>query len=159
MKVIDLLNKIANGEHNFSFKYGEDEFFYDFDSKRFVDTRFKETLGERYSLDMMLNDEVEVIEEKEETKPITKESIEALGYACGEIQKCFTNGWNKSLKNEPLIEEDKKIPTLQNLNLTRIDINKEGQIYGVTKKEMVADIQTLQNWINKIIDYINKEDK
>lgn len=63
MKVIDLLNKIANGEHNFGFKYENDEFFYDFDSKRFVDTRFKETLGERYSLDMMLNEEVEIIEE------------------------------------------------------------------------------------------------
>lgn len=35
-------------------------------------------------------EEVEIIDEKyEETKPITKESIEALGYACGEIQKCF----------------------------------------------------------------------
>ena len=56
-----------------------------------------------------------------------------------------------------IIEEDNKIPTLKNLNLTKIDINKRGQVYGVTTKEVVADIQTLQNWINKIIDYINKE--
>lgn len=54
-----------------------------------------------------LNGEVEIIEE--EPKPITKESIEALGYACGEIRKCFENGLNKSLENKPLIEEEKKI--------------------------------------------------
>ena len=56
-----------------------------------------------------LNDKVEIIEEEKKTKPLTKKDIEALGYACGEIQKCFTNGWTKSLENKPL-EEEKKIP-------------------------------------------------
>lgn len=62
-------------------------------------------IGNNYISDIF-TDEVEIIEE---SKPITKESIEALGYACGEIRKCFENGWNKSLENKPLIEEPKKI--------------------------------------------------
>ena len=78
MKVIDLLNKIANKEHNFSFKYEEDEFFYDFDRKIFVDTRFKETFGERYSLDMILNDEVEVIEEDKKIEKIIPTSLRGI---------------------------------------------------------------------------------
>lgn len=52
-------------------------------------------IGNNYISDIF-TDEVEIIEE---SKPITKESIEALGYACGEIRKCFENGWNKSLEN------------------------------------------------------------
>lgn len=119
MKVIELLNKIANGEDlpekiryeeniwklnpiNDTYDNGECCLFEDYIDKKYVITD-------------VLNDEVEVI------------------------------------------EEDKKIPTLKSLNLTKIDINKRGQVYGVTKEEMIADIQTLQNWINKIIDKINKE--
>ena len=63
-------------------------------------------IGNNYISDIF-TDEVEIIEE--EPNPITKESIEALGYACGEIIKLFENGWNKSLENKPLIEEPKKI--------------------------------------------------
>ena len=93
---------------------------------------------------LSLNDEVEVIEEKEETKPITKESIEALGYAWGQMQKCFTSGWNKSLKNEPLIEEDKKIEKLDHKDFT----NRFGA-------EEITDMK-LVNKINEIIDKINE---
>ncbi|MBQ1496635.1 MAG: hypothetical protein IIZ40_04755 [Bacilli bacterium] len=83
MKVIDLLNKIANGKDiPKKIKYNNtDYYFYDrytylrTDKSRFFDSiYFKE-----------LNDEVEII------------------------------------------EEDKKIPTLKNLNLTKIDINKENK--------------------------------
>ncbi|MBQ5473956.1 MAG: hypothetical protein IIT65_04505, partial [Lachnospiraceae bacterium] len=87
------------------------------------------------------------------------EKMTGVGRTC--IGGCCRNehhtagGYIWKFKKE--IEEDKKIPTLKNLNLTKIDINKEGQVYGVTKKEMIADIQTLQKWINKIIDKMNKE--
>ena len=67
-------------------------------------------IGNNYINDIF-TDEVEILDE--EPKPITKESIEALGYACGEIRKYFENGWNKSLENKPLIEEDKKIEKLR----------------------------------------------
>jgi len=56
-----------------------------------------------------LNDEVEILDDEDmedKTKPLTKKDIEALGYACGEIKKCFEMGWNKSLNNEQL-DEDK----------------------------------------------------
>ena len=58
-----------------------------------------------------------------------------------------------------IIEEDKKLEKLKNLNMTKIDINKKGQVYGVTKEEMIADIKTLQNWVNKIIDKLNEMEK
>ena len=117
MKVIDLLNKIANGEEvpkkvkYYDVTYEYVDYNNDFNKYRGIEhiTIFL------FDIIDNLNDEVEII------------------------------------------EEDKKIPTLKNLNLTKIDINKKGQVYGVTTKEMIADIQTLQNWINKVIDYINKE--
>ena len=55
-----------------------------------------------------LEDEVEILDsDYKENKPITKEDIEAVGYAMCEIQKSFKRGWEKSMKNEPL--EDKEI--------------------------------------------------
>ena len=61
--------------------------------------------------------------------------------------------------NAEIIEEDKKLEKLKNLNMTKIDINKKGQVYGVTKEEMIADIKTLQNWVNEIIDKLNEMEK
>ena len=84
-------------------------------------------------------------EEKEETKTTTRESIEALGYACGEIQKCFTNGWEKSLKNKSLNEEDKKIEKLDTKDLFTCDDYQNIRLnFGLTWSK-----------INEIIDYIN----
>ena len=154
MKVIDLLTKIAKGEEvPKKIRYeGKDMFWCEPCKIYEVDVEQKELCGtDLYSILDNLNDEVEVIEEKEETKPITKESIEALGYACREIQKCFINSWNKSLKNEPLIEEDKKIKKVSEC-FTSTD-NKEIQF-------LIDNINQLGNKINEIIDKINKmEDK
>ena len=60
------------------------------------------------------------------------------------------------LNDEVEIIEDKKIEKLKNLNLTNVDINSESQLYDVTKKQIVLDIQTIQHWINKIIDYLEE---
>lgn len=107
MKVIELLNKIANGEIE-------------------EDTMFEYSYGNRYTARQFFDSYI-----------MDRENLNC------EVE---------------VIEEDKKMPTLKNLNLTKIDINKEGQVYNATKKEMIADIQTLQKWINKIIDKMNTED-
>ena len=118
MKIIDLLNKIANKEEvPKKIKWGEFEL--EWEELGYHDYKFLGTgnhlLFQGFATSV-LNDEVEIIEE--ELKP------------------------------------------LEDLNLTRIDINKECQVYGVTKKEIILDIQTIQGYVNKIIDKINKmEDK
>lgn len=94
------------------------------------------TLQNQVYLEECLNDEIEIIEEP---KPITKESIEALGYACGEIRKCFENGWNKSLENKPLIEEPKKI---EKIDFRTLNTQKEKN-------------RAMKDAINKLIDEIN----
>ena len=158
MKVIELLTKIANGEEvpekfRFAGQIFEKKGSYigDEDGDSIFDSMYTDFSN--------INEEVEIIEEKEETKPITKESIEALGYACGEIQKCFTNGWNKSYKNEPLIEEDKKIRKIKLCYSPDID---EEIFYEDGDKPnhcILGDAGTklLISKINEIIDYINKE--
>lgn len=85
-----------------------------------------------------INDEVKVIEE--EKKPLTKQDVEALGYACGEIQKCFTNGWNKSLENKPF-KEDKKIEKL-----------KENESI---ENDTGTCLRNITNKINELIDKLN----
>lgn len=93
-----------------------------------------------------LNDEVEIIEE--EPKSITKESIEALGYACGEIRKCFENGWNKSLENKPLIEEPKKIEKITVREKTLGFPNGEWTARNMDKAFAIK--------INELINEVNK---
>lgn len=99
-------------------------------------------------------------EEKKETKPITEESIETLGYACGEIQKCFTNGWVKSLKNKSLNEEDKKIRKIKVNYSPDIEEKIFYEDGGKPNHCILGDAGTelLINKINEIIDYI-MEDK
>lgn len=107
-------------------------------------------------IDQIIDFESEEIleEQKKQVKPITKKDIEALGYACGEIQKCFTNGWNKSLENKPL-EEQKKIPE-------KLDISHDGNhcYLQITKdiKSVLTDSEALViNKINSIIDYLKSK--
>jgi len=140
MKIIDLLNKIANGEDvPKRIKYINSIWEYDEETKDYI----HDDLWLIYSMNSigLTEREVEIIEE--ETKPITKEGIEALGYACGEIQKCFTNGWNKSLENKPF-KEDKKIEKL-----------KENESI---ENDTGTCLRNITNKINEIIDYINNKD-
>lgn len=90
-----------------------------------------------------LNYEVEILDNEEKEKPLTKKDVEALGYACGEIKKCFENGWNKSLNNKPF-EEDKKIEKIGN------------DYYHKTQPEQN---QIFQRKINEIIDILKKGNK
>lgn len=107
-------------------------------------------IGNNYISDIF-TDEVEIIEE--EPKPITKESIEALGYACGEIRKCFENGWNKSLENKPLIEEPKKIEKIEMYQDEEgyYFLNKQDKKVYVNCDEM----DFMVDKFNELIDEIN----
>lgn len=75
IKVIDLLNKIANGEEvPKKIKYGYKEYEYKSNSNLYV--REDGTFGGDWALDMMLDEEVEIIEEEPE---IDIQAIEELG--------------------------------------------------------------------------------
>ena len=146
MKIIDLLNKIANGENIKNIKYQNHIYeYYNGDFREEIDDAYDSNwLFANEIIDLSnLNDEIEILdnleEEKKETKPLTRKDIEALGYACGEIQKCFTNGWTKSLENKTL-EEEKKIP------------KKLPNKFHYTGEE-----EELANKINEIIDYLKSK--
>lgn len=98
-----------------------------------------------------LDDEVEIIEE--EPKPMTKESSETLGYACGEIKKCFENGWNKSLENKSPIEESKKIEKIE------IYEDEDGHYFYNNRYEKIYikcnEIDFMVDKFNELIDEIN----
>ena len=55
-------------------------------------------------------------------------------------------------------KEDKKIEKIKILNCDDY-VKKENYETILTMQEITLDIQTLKNKINKIIDYINKENK
>lgn len=136
IKMIDLLVKIANGEESTKVKTKYDSS--DWEINDFLFSIYNE-FNSRNNAEIVefLNDYVEIIEE--EPKPITKENIEALGYACGEIRKCFENGWNKSLENKPLIEDSKKI---EKIDFRTLNTQKEKN-------------RAMKDTINKLIDEIN----
>ena len=155
MKVIDILQRIANEEEALLIKYKDKILHWNKEKDRFED---KDGMNTLYEIDFSeLNDEIEVIEEqKEETKTTTRESIEALGYACGEIQKCFTNGWEKSLKSKSLNEEDKKIKRLPYYDYkeTMSENNRDKFIEKLLEKRDKR-LNDYHEKINEIIDYIN----
>lgn len=143
----ELLGMVKDGKAPKKIKYKD--FIYEYyDRETVIDYRCYDEKTELYGylsscVDYetfnILNKEVEILEEeKKEIKPLTKKDVEALGYACGEIQKCFTNGWDKALKNKPL-EEEKKIPE---------KLNKQ----HFHKKQ-----RQLANKINEIIDYFKSK--
>lgn len=162
MKIIDLLNKIVNEEEvpkkikweNMIYSYNKEEKDYE--------TWFEDNSGlslfNLVYITTRLNDEVEILEEeKEQVKPLTKKDIEALGYACGEIQKCFTNGWTKSLENKPL-EEENKIPE-------KLKIEQDGQTYNNfyivnqngTKCYLTKHSKMIVETLNQVIDYLKSK--
>ena len=89
MKIIDLLNKIANGEidRNSKYQFSQDDYctINDFFARYIID---EENLN------------LEILEEE---KKITPTDFENLGYALGSIQKYINKGYNKAI-------EEKKIP-------------------------------------------------
>lgn len=72
MKIIDILNKIANGElkDGFEFKYNDLHFIYFKNVNEVQRLENGINIGRIYYLDKHLNDEVEVIEEKKEIEEL-----------------------------------------------------------------------------------------
>ena len=95
---------------------------------------------------------MKIIDDEYKVKPLTKQDIEALGYACGEIKKCFTNGWNKSLENKPF-KEDKKIEKLEGYDF---DENLSSNDKCECLRERMLEIE---NKLDEIIDYLMEDNK
>lgn len=81
MKVIDILNKMANGEleDGFKFKYDNDTYKYNKKEDEIVSIEHGVCLGNYYKVENILNDEVEVIEEKKEIEELHE--YKNIGYS------------------------------------------------------------------------------
>ena len=77
MKIIDILNKMANGqlEDGFKLKYDNDTYKYNKKEDEIVSIEYGVCLGNYYKVENILNDEVEVIEEKKEIEELPNELI------------------------------------------------------------------------------------
>ena len=77
MKIIDILNKMANGEleDGFKFKYDNDTYKHNKKEDETVSIEHGVCLGNYYTVEGILNNEVEVIEEKKEIEEIPNELI------------------------------------------------------------------------------------
>lgn len=119
MKIIDLLNKIANGEE------APKKIKYD---------------GEEYKITKVLLDD-----NKYYSNYINEDMV------C--IFPINTNCLNDEV--EILDDEEKGLPK----KLEHLNVNYLNDENNYTKEELVLDITTLQNWINKLIDYLEKQRK
>lgn len=101
IKVIDLLNKIANGEEP-KIKYDNHILKYNKNEEKFID---KDGLNSLYEIDFSeLNDEVEIIEETKKIEKIARcDSIKMTYY--GELHKPTENEEILRIKVNELIDE------------------------------------------------------
>jgi hypothetical protein len=144
----ELLGLVKDGQAPKRIKWNDKIYIYSGDDYSVNNEREEWLFSEPYDIKKMwlaefCNSEVEILDNEEKEKPLTKKDVEALGYACGEIKKCFENGWNKSLNNKPF-EEDKKIEKIGN------------DYYHKTQPEQN---QIFQRKINEIIDILKKGNK
>ena len=155
MKVIDLLNKIANDEEvPKEISYNEYYLHYDSEDKDYYCEEYGNLFEFLFSRTTdALNTEIKVLDEKKEVKPITKKDLETLGYACGEIKRCFEKGWNKSLNNEPLEDDDKDIPLIPDDELYSVFDSKE----GINKNKRIDyNFKVLKEKINQVVKEFNE---
>ena len=148
IKIIDLLNKIANGEEvPKKIKYDNKIWEWDNWSKDWADYVYSGCDGllndeGTYDLFAILNDEVEIIEEDKEENEIPNinlDNMKDIGTKVGKAYRELFEGLNKGW-NTPL-EEDKEIEKITN------DFHFTG-----CEEE-------LANKINEIIDKVNKLEK
>lgn len=144
MKIIELYNKMANGEDlPNKIKYYNTVYEYDDSSRRYrtINDHFleEEIANDTRYFNLILNDEVEVIEEKKEENKITPETIKALGKAFGNMQKIFEEGYEEGLKGPKKIE--------------KIDIAWKNVFDEQAQQDCV---KMILNKINEIIDEINE---
>lgn len=138
MRVIDLLNKIANGEEvPERIKYDTKEMKYDHNKQDYLgyysngngEWLFQYLFDRCRNTEHFINDEVEVIEEKE------------MCHKCGKYPAEYNQTYCEFCLG--ISEEDKKIEKFAEYEIKRDMVTKLNIIYK----------------INEIIDYINKESK
>ena len=144
MKIIDLLNKIANGKVPSKIKYDDMIFEYDggyYSSKNNI------ILEEYCNLTTSLNDEVEIIEEE---KKITPNDFENLGYALGSIKKYINKGYDKAIEENKIPEKlkiEQDTPTsnyyIRNENGTKCSLTKHSKMIAET--------------LNQLLDYLKSK--
>ena len=147
MKIIDLLNKIANEEEVpleikcYNKKYRYDSLSNDYEQIGGFSSLFKDLLiiNGFDNLPKCLNDEVEILEEKK----ITPKDFENLGYALGSIKKYINKGYDKAI-------EEKKI--LEKLDYVHPDIS-----CSYNESELLLRIEANKDKINEIIDYLKSK--
>ena len=147
MKVIDLLNKIANGEEvPKKIKY-ENDIYILTDNYCYYCDETNLILSDRlYAEQSRLNDEVEILEEE---KKITPTDFENLGYALGSIQKYINKGYNKAI-------EEKKIPDKWN-DLSFTTMRKKEDSIDDDIHKLKGYIETIMRTQNEVIDYLKSK--
>ena len=104
MKIIDILNKMANGEleDGFKFKYDNDTYKYNKKEDEIVSIEHGVCLGNYYTVEGILNNEVEVIEENKEIEEISIDEVDnkvALKNKINELAR-VVNKINKQLEEQ-----------------------------------------------------------
>ena len=92
MKIIAILNKKANEElkDGFKFEYKHTTYTYHEETNEIIDSE-QDTLEESWLLGQILNDEVEVIEEKKEIEELKKISYDEFAYTDNKHRFDLTN--------------------------------------------------------------------
>lgn len=93
MKIIDILNKMANGtlEDGFKFNYDNDTYCYNKEKYEIVSINYGACLGNYYKLEGILDDEVEAIEENKEIEELNKISYDEFKYTDNKHRFDLTN--------------------------------------------------------------------
>ena len=132
MKIIDLLNKIANGEEiPKKIKYEGDIYIYNYDMEDYISDYGNYGFFETSSINRILKNEVEIIEEVAMVSIPEKEYFE----------------WVDFKNNSKITEEDKKIKRLLWCNYNR----------EYTTEILDEEFSNICKTINEIINKLNKE--
>ncbi len=145
MKIIDLLNKIANGE----IYTGTHVIYRD---KEYIFTgSCLENIEEKYAIAMFgldnLNNEVEIIEEDKKDK-FTGWRM----YQDGKEVYSFGNDGIFGIRDDVITNKD-SLEELKHLNSDYYF--EEGNYENISKEELVLDIESLKKYLNRIIDRLN----
>ena len=176
MKIIDLLNRIANGEElPKKIKYEGDIWELNTLENTYDNGEcclFEDYIDKKYLITDVLNDEVEIIEEDKKDKDkdkeieiyINGEKIELFDYEPLKQGEYFykENGkwYVHKLKNvSKIIEEDKKIKKLPYYDYKEItsENNRDKFIEKLLEKHDKR-LNDYHEKIDEIIDYLNKEE-
>ena len=133
MKIIDILNKKANEElkDGFKFEYKHTTYTYHEETNEIIDSE-QDTLEESWLLGQILNDEVEVIEEKKE--------IEELGFIEKTVEYCDGTGYTNT-KPASAIDMHNKINEL---------VRAVNKINKQLEEIETEDIDTVERELNKM---------